>query len=51
MPTTLPTPWHALDATSVLERLGGNARAGLTAQAVARRESAKMGQLQDTYAP
>ena len=39
MPTTLPTPWHALDATSVLERLGGDATAGLTAQAVAQRSA------------
>ena len=39
MPTTLPTPWHALDATSVLERLGGDATAGLAAQAVAQRSA------------
>jgi magnesium-transporting ATPase (P-type) len=33
----VPIPWHALDAASVLERLGGDAAAGLSSQAVAQR--------------
>ena len=37
MATPLSAPWHALDAASVLERLGGDAAAGLSAGAVARR--------------